>query len=107
MKKTRRQWLKNTLQAGAAIAAAPRSLMLADPAPQPVRNLALNRAAYASSSANFIDTGHMATDGQMATQWSSKDSDPQWVYVDLGDLCDIDRVVLDRKSTRLNSSHLG
>jgi hypothetical protein len=94
MKKTRRQWLKNTLQAGAAIAAAPRSLMLADPAPQPVRNLALNRAAYASSSANFIDTGHMATDGQTATQWSSKDSDPQWVYVDLGDLCDVSKVVL-------------
>jgi hypothetical protein len=94
MTRTRREWLKNTLQVGAVITAAPRSLMLAEPAPQPVRNLALNRAAYASSSADFIDTGHMATDGQTMTRWSSKDSDPQWVYVDLGDLCDIDKVVL-------------
>jgi hypothetical protein len=68
--------------------------MLAGPAPQPLRNLALNRAAYASSSADFINTGHMATDGQMMTQWSSQDSDPQWVYVDLGDLCEMSKVVL-------------
>ena len=86
MSKTRREWLKETLRVGAVITAAPRSLMLAERAPQPVHNLALNRAAYASSSANFINTGHMATDGQMMTQRSSKDSDPQWIYVDLGNL---------------------
>jgi hypothetical protein len=30
----------------------------------------------------------------MTTQWSSKDADAQWVYVDLGDLCDVRKVVL-------------
>jgi hypothetical protein len=59
-----------------------------------MRNLALNRAAYASSSTDFTNTGHMATNGQMTTQWSSKDADPQWIYVDLGCICDISKVVL-------------
>ena len=94
MKKTRREWLKETLGVSAVITVAPRSLMLAEPAPRPLRNLALNRAAYASSSADFVNTGHMATDGQMITQWASKNSDSQWVYVDLGDLCDVSKVVL-------------
>jgi len=68
MGKTRREWLKDTLGVGAFIAAAPRSILLAEPQPQQARNLALNRAAYASSAADFINTGHMATDGQMMTQ---------------------------------------
>ena len=46
-------------------------------AAEPTRNLALNRAAYASScgeyykfnTAGFIDTGHMATDGHLETMW--------------------------------------
>jgi len=59
-----------------------------------IRNLALNRAAYASSSADFINTGHMATDGQMATKWQSKAGKPQWIYVDLGADCTIGKVVL-------------
>ncbi len=59
-----------------------------------IHNLALNRAAYASSSADFINTGHMATDGQMVTQWQSKAGNPQWIYVDLGADCTINRVVL-------------
>ena len=63
MRKTRREWLKDTLRVGAVITTAPRSLMLAGPAPQPLRNLALNRAAYASTSVDFTNTGHMATDG--------------------------------------------
>ena len=47
-------------------------------------NLALNRAAYASSSADFVNTGHMATDGETVTKWQSKAGGPQWIYVDLG-----------------------
>jgi len=94
MGKTRREWLKNTLRVGALITATPRSILLAEGKPRPEGNLALNRAAYASSSADFINTGHMATDGQMKTQWSSNDSDPQWIYVDLGDLCDVRKVIL-------------
>ena len=58
------------------------------------RNLALNRAAYASSSANFLDTGHMATDGHATTRWQSKPGGPQWIYVDLGADCTVTGVVL-------------
>ena len=95
MKRTRRELLKDTLRVCAASMVAPRSLMLAaESTAKPVRNLALNRAAYASSSSDFITTGHMATDGQMATQWVSKDSGVEWIYVDLGDLCEVDKVVL-------------
>src|ERR1035437_832788 len=58
------------------------------------RNIALNRAAWASSSADFINTGHMSTDGQANTKWQSADTDLQWIYVDLGAVCNIRSVVL-------------
>jgi hypothetical protein len=59
-----------------------------------VHNLALDRAAYASSSSDFINTGHMATDGEMSTRWQSKSGRPQWIYVDLGAECSVTKVVL-------------
>ncbi len=58
------------------------------------RNMALNRAAWASSAADFINTGHMATDGQAKTMWQSADADFQWIYVDLGAECKVRSVVL-------------
>lgn len=58
------------------------------------RNLALNRAAYHSSSKDFDHTAHLATDGQASTLWLSQPGDPQWIYVDLGASCEINRVVL-------------
>src|ERR1035438_9533727 len=58
------------------------------------RNVALNRAAWASSSVDFINTGHMATDGQANTKWQSSDADTQWIYVDLGTACNIRSVNL-------------
>ena len=58
------------------------------------RNVALNRAAWASSSADFINTGHMSTDGLASTRWQSSDADLQWIYVDLGAVCNIRSVVL-------------
>ena len=72
------------------------------PAEEPIRNLALNRAAYASTCGafymwnvpGFIDTGHMATDGRLETVWRSTDGGPQWIYVDLGAECTIEKVVL-------------
>jgi hypothetical protein len=94
MGKTRREWLKDTFRVGAFVTAAPRSILRAEPQPQQALNLALNRAAYASGSADFVHTGHMATDGEMTTQWWSKDADAQWIYVDLGDLCEIRKLVL-------------
>jgi hypothetical protein len=89
--------LKNGLRVCAVAAVAPRSLVAGAEAPlpaRPARNLALNRAAWASSSADFIHTGHMATDGQMMTQWLSKGGGAQWIYVDLGSVCEVNKVVL-------------
>ena len=95
MRKTRRELLKDALRVCAVTMAAPRTLLSsAASAAKPARNLALNRAAWASSTADFFTTGHMATDGQMATQWSSKGAGQEWIYVDLGDPCDVNKVVL-------------
>lgn len=57
-------------------------------------NIALNRAAYASSTANFNDTAHLTTDGFESTKWLSKDNDEQWIYVDLGEVCEVNSVKL-------------
>jgi len=64
-----------------------------------VRNLALNRAAYASTAADYINTGHMATDGHLDTRWRSlgghrKGDEQPWIYVDLGAECTLSKVVL-------------
>lgn len=58
------------------------------------RNVALNRAAWASSAADFVSTGHMATDGLSTTLWRSADADAQWIYVDLGAECNVNSAVL-------------
>lgn len=70
------------------------------------RNLALYRAAYQSSSQNFDETAHLATDGvftneqgagnsdPLKSQWTSGAGGPQWMYVDLGAPATFDRVVL-------------
>jgi len=98
VKRTRRELLKDGLRVCAVTAVAPQMLIAAvENAPKavsPARNLALNRAAWASSAADFICTGHMATDGQAATQWLSKGGGAQWIYVDLGSSCEINKVVL-------------
>ncbi len=85
---TRRAVLKLGILAPAAAA----SLKWAEATTE--RNLALNRAAWASSSIDYISTGHMATDGQPSTQWQTSNADLQWIYVDLGALCNIRSVVL-------------
>jgi len=90
MKPSRREWLTDTLRSGAFLATTPLRAMPAGAE----RNLALNRAAYASSACDYIHTGHMATDGQMSTGWSSRDGDAQWIYVVLGATCTLSRVVL-------------
>ena len=64
-----------------------------------VRNLALNRAAYTPYAADYINTGHMATDGHEDTRWRSRagyrrgDEQP-WIYIDLGAECVIEKFVL-------------
>jgi hypothetical protein len=68
-------------------------LLKADGTPSEI-NLALNRAVYQSSAANYDNTGHLATDGSQDTFWQSAPGAEQWVYVDLGQSCAIDRVHL-------------
>jgi cysteine-rich repeat protein len=58
----------------------------------------VDRLTTAGATASSIETGttpaSAAIDGSMATRWSSGFSDPQWLYVDLGDQRRIKRVVL-------------
>jgi len=68
-------------------------------AQETARNLALNRAAYTAYAADYINTGHMATDGHEDTRWRSRagfrrgDEQP-WIYIDLGAECMIGKFVL-------------
>ncbi|HYG39995.1 MAG TPA: discoidin domain-containing protein [Cytophagales bacterium] len=57
-------------------------------------NLALNRPGTASSvTGTFIASN--AFDASPTTRWESEYSDPQWIYVDLGNTYDINRVKID------------
>lgn len=58
------------------------------------QNIALNRTAKASSSESKNYDASKAVDGSTSTRWSSKFSDPQWIYVDLGSSVEFGRVVL-------------
>ena len=57
-------------------------------------NLALYKAATASSLENASYPATNAFDGNLNTRWSSAFSDPQWIYVDLGATYNISEVVL-------------
>jgi len=72
---------------------------LATHAEEAVRNVALNRAAYTSTVGDYINTGHMATDGHTDTRWRSlgghrRGEEQPWIYVDLGAECLISKIVL-------------
>jgi hypothetical protein len=56
------------------------------PPPQPEGdNLALNQPAFSSSDESGSYGPGKAVDGSGSTRWSSQFSDPQWIYVDLGE----------------------
>jgi len=59
-------------------------------------NRTLKRPATASSgeSGSSVANPALAVDGNSATRWSSAWSDNQWIAVDLGEVCLIQRVVL-------------
>jgi hypothetical protein len=66
-------------------------------------DLALNRPAYASSVSYGNNYNHTAQvllsakyvdDGNLTTRWSSKYSNNQWIYVDLGSVKDINEIKL-------------
>jgi hypothetical protein len=58
-------------------------------------NLALSRPVMVSSVQFGGVEGKYAVDGNASTRWSSKYSDPQWIYVDMGATYTIERVVLN------------
>ena len=60
----------------------------------PPTNLALHRPAVASSEFGPQYAASFAVDGDVSTRWSSQFSDPQWIYVDLGQTYAINRVIL-------------
>jgi hypothetical protein len=53
------------------------------------------RPAVSSSNENAGFPPSAAVDGSTATRWSSAFSDPQWIYVDLGAVHNVTRVVLN------------
>jgi len=55
-------------------------------------NIALNKPSYSSSLENSSFSTAAAFDGNQANRWSSRYSDPQFIYVDLGQqyqICDV------------------
>ena len=57
-------------------------------------NLALGKTAVASTTAYPTLPPSNVTDGNRFTPWSSEFTDNEWIYVDLGAVCTIDRIVL-------------
>ena len=57
-------------------------------------NYALNKPAYTSSVESAVYAPFRAFDGRLDTRWSSRFSDPQWIYVDLGQNRTFDTVIL-------------
>jgi len=57
--------------------------------------LSQNQPATASSLENAGTPASAAIDGNTSTRWSSGFSDPQWIYVDLGQVATINQVVLN------------
>ncbi|MBQ8773034.1 MAG: discoidin domain-containing protein, partial [Muribaculaceae bacterium] len=56
-------------------------------------NLALGKQAYASSEFDG-NVATKATDGNSSTRWESEYSNPQWMYVDLGEKKSVGTVIL-------------
>jgi beta-glucosidase len=63
--------------------------------PSPPQNIARNKDVLVSSIQEVGLEGENAVDGFYTTRWSSKFSDPQFIAVNLGDIFDIKKVVLN------------
>ncbi|MBN1872170.1 MAG: discoidin domain-containing protein [Candidatus Omnitrophica bacterium] len=58
------------------------------------RNIALKKNVYSSSEEGSTYSAINAVDGSYESRWSSVHKDPQWIYVDLGDMCAIGQIRL-------------
>jgi hypothetical protein len=70
-------------------------------------NAARNQRAYASSTHSSKKQGAAAFDGDPRSFWWSRNSDPQWLMVDLGSVLNIARVRLDWESADWNNHSYG
>ena len=83
------------------IAVRPASMLKAPTTEPPVigipeGSIALNKPVFASSvEEGNGNTPEKAVDGNITTRWSSKYSDPQYIYVDLEDVYEIERVYIE------------
>jgi len=62
--------------------------------PLPAGNLAAGKTATASSAESTTYSASNVTDGDFGTRWASSASDPNWVYIDLGEKKEINRVII-------------
>lgn len=58
-------------------------------------NIALNKNVFTSSNENDGYKGALAVDGNNETRWASSFSEPEWIYVDLGDTYKVSEVILN------------
>ncbi len=66
-----------------------------EPQPQTDTNLALSKKVVASTIEGSTRTAAKAVDGNVATRWASAEKiDPQWIYVDLGKVSTIHKLIL-------------
>ncbi len=66
------------------------------PVPSPSKNLALHKPAVASSIEGYTRTADKAVDGNNSTRWASQPGiDPQYIYVDLGKISQINKIILN------------
>lgn len=87
-----RAWLAACL-AGAMLTAG--GIAVASTATAAPTNIAVGKAASASSAENPDMVGSKAVDGNAGTRWSSTFSDAQWLQVDLGSTATVSSVVLN------------
>src|SRR6185437_5127346 len=59
-----------------------------------LENIALNRAAYQSESADDDHTAELVTDGSEETFWKISPGSNSWIMIDLGEVCSFDRIAL-------------
>jgi mannan endo-1,4-beta-mannosidase len=65
------------------------------PVPTPEGNIAMGKPVTVSSTESSEFTGENAVDGNSSTRWASvSQSDPQWIYIDLGASTQLTRVIL-------------
>lgn len=64
------------------------------PPPTCETNIAIGKTVVASSLENNSHIAAHVVDGNLNTRWASQWDDPEWIYVDLGDIYEICRVVL-------------